>query len=173
MTRPVQLFGRTDKAGTALMVMARIGETIAALCDHHHLKTAGMQVIVNGMLAGEEVDADRGARRTLHRKRFRPRNSLGGTSDALLFLRVVRGCLPHRIEPRESVDVGGRAAAATAEPKPSSGRRNFAPGEARESMHCIGCGLCSYVCPTRLPLMQRTLRLRGWVVGEEPPDADG
>jgi Na+-translocating ferredoxin:NAD+ oxidoreductase RnfC subunit len=37
---------------------------------------------------------------------------------------------------------------------------------AREALHCIGCGLCSYVCPTRLPLTQRTLRLRNWILAE-------
>ena len=41
--------------------------------------------------------------------------------------------------------------------------------EAREALHCVGCGLCSYVCPTRLPLTQQTLRLRTWVVGAEKP----
>jgi electron transport complex protein RnfC len=34
---------------------------------------------------------------------------------------------------------------------------------ARESLHCIGCGLCTYVCPTRLPLMAATLHLRSRV----------
>ena len=33
-------------------------------------------------------------------------------------------------------------------------------GDALESRNCIGCGLCSYVCPTRLPLATQIIRLR-------------
>ncbi len=39
--------------------------------------------------------------------------------------------------------------------------------DAHESLHCIGCGLCSFVCPTRLPLTAETLRLRLRVIAAD------
>jgi electron transport complex protein RnfC len=162
--RPVQLFTRGRKDGAAKLIMATLGETVASVCDRHGVSTAGMQVIVNGMLAGEEIDPAR-ARIETNTESISVRElplpeyptpcfSCGWCVDVC----------PTALNPvsllklAEEAQRGGGAEGAV-------GALELRSGEARESLHCIGCGLCSYVCPTRLPLTQRTLRLRGWVIG--------
>jgi electron transport complex protein RnfC len=162
--RPVQLFTRGQKDGAAKLIMATLGETVSSVCDRHGVSTAGMQVIVNGMLAGEEIDpalarietdTESISVRELPLPEYpTPCFSCGWCVDVC----------PTALNPvsllklAEEAQRGGGAEGAV-------GAAELRSGEARESLHCIGCGLCSYVCPTRLPLTQRTLRLRGWVIG--------
>jgi electron transport complex protein RnfC len=162
--RPVQLFTRAQKDGAAKMVMATITETVEALCARHGVSTAGMQVIVNGMLAGEEVDASLArietwtesvSVRDMPMAEFpTPCFSCGWCVDVCPTALNPVSLLKLADEAQRGGGVEGLI-----------GATELRSGEARESLHCIGCGLCSYVCPTRLPLTQRTLRLRGWVIG--------
>jgi Na+-translocating ferredoxin:NAD+ oxidoreductase RnfC subunit len=162
--RPVQLFARGERSGEAKLVMGSVGETVESLCARHGVATAGMQVIVNGMLAGEEVDPALARVETWTESvSVRPIPVAEFPTPCFSCGWCVDVC-PTGLNPvsllklAEEAQRGGGAETAV-------GGVGLRSGQARESIHCIGCGLCSYVCPTRLPLTQSTLRLRGWVLG--------
>jgi electron transport complex protein RnfC len=134
------------------------------------------QVILNGMLAGEEVDpalatitpwTDSIAVReppvceTPH-----PCIACGWCVDVCptslipIHLFELANKAQHFIATAPITPTGGGGLPTT--PDPLRAR------PAREALHCIGCGLCSYVCPTRLPLTHQTLRLRNWILAEPP-----
>ncbi len=172
--RPVQLF--LEEARAARLVMGRIGETIAEFCTRLELKPAAngwaaTQVIMNGMLAGVEVDPETARIETSTESiTLRQRVSAEAPSACLACGWCVDVCptgltpvrlmelaqaLPDEMDPAQAPHDGKSEAAKKLR------RRN-----ARESLHCIGCGLCSYVCPTRLPLAHETVRLRLRVLAE-------
>jgi Na+-translocating ferredoxin:NAD+ oxidoreductase RnfC subunit len=176
--RPVQLFTRGERDGAAKLVMATVGETIASVCDRHGVSTAGMQVIVNGMLAGEEIDPPMARVETSTESISVRELPLPEYPTPCFSCGWCVDVCPTALNPVSLLKLADEAQRGSGAEGPV-GAAELRSGEARESLHCIGCGLCSYVCPTRLPLTQRTLRLRGWVLGATaalggtPPDRPG
>ena len=147
--RPVQVFA--PESGPRL-VMGRLGEGLGDFCKRHGVgcEAGSMQVIVNGMLAGRQVDP-RAMRIEADTETVVLRAAVAPEPPApcLACGWCVDVC-PTGLNPVELMELGRRQGEAAL-------RRSRSAGEAR---HCIGCGLCSYVCPTRLPLMEETVRLR-------------
>jgi electron transport complex protein RnfC len=177
--RPVQLF--FDRASAppngnagAMLVAAKIGQGVADLLHQYHVPTAARQVIVNGMLSGEEVDAGSAAvtawteavavREPPVYESAHPCIGCGWCVDVCptslvpITLMDLANKAQHFIATAPLTTTGGGGLPTTPDPLRTKA--------AREALHCIGCGLCSYVCPTRLPLTQRTLRLRNWILAE-------
>jgi electron transport complex protein RnfC len=176
--RPVQLF--VEGAADARLVMGRPGETVAAFCERYGVDTAvpppsppngGMpggrrQVIVNGMLAGEEVDPAGAVIETWTESvAVRPAAAPEPAAACIACGWCVDVC-PTALTPVRLLELGRRIPTGVEVAHGATAKRGGAvvallkSREARESLHCIGCGLCSYVCPTRLPLTQETVRLR-------------
>jgi electron transport complex protein RnfC len=166
--RPVQLFAPgCGENPSPRVVMGLIGETVTDFCARFGVQftppspqppAADFQVIVNGMMAGSEVNpAIARIRADTESVAVRPRPALEQVTPCFSCGWCVDVC-PTGLNPVNLLDLAERAS----DPKAGELRSM----EARESLNCIGCGLCSYVCPTRLPLTEETLRLRGLVVGE-------
>lgn len=154
--RPVQLFVRSDKRDVApRVVMGRLGETLEVFLERYGLHSQGRQVIINGMLAGEEADpstttiaAD--TESVALRARPEPENPTACIACGW--------CLDHcptALNPIGLYELSRTTDAGTLQ-RASPARLTTA----RESLHCLACGLCSYVCPTRLPLTQGILELQ-------------
>ena len=164
--RPVQVFAPSRAHPDPRLVLVEIGESMSLLCERLRIPLLNRQVIVNGLLAGEEVDPVHfrvgpdtesiTVREKPVAERPSPCFACGWCVDVC----------PTALNPVNLLDlaewaqnaVGGADAPVKA---------LLHSREARESLHCVGCGLCSYVCPTRLPLTQQTLRLRNWIVSME------
>lgn len=165
--RPVQVFAPSRAHPDPRLVLAEIGESLSLLCERLRIPLLNRQVIVNGLLSGEEVDP-------VH-FRVGPDTESITVRDKLIAERpspcfacgwCVDVC-PTSLNPVNLLDLAERAQnAAGGTDTPAIGAL-LHTREAKESLHCVGCGLCSYVCPTRLPLTQQTLRLRNWVVSAE------
>jgi electron transport complex protein RnfC len=167
--RPVQLFiqNRSNNSSSARLVMGRIGETVADFCRRFSVDLLNQQVILNGMLAGQDVDPDTARILTSTESvAIRPTVATELPSACLACGWCVDVC-PTGLTPLRLMELAQRVPVGADVVRPSnetSGTAEAVPllrsRAARESLHCIGCGLCSYVCPTRLPLTQETLRLR-------------
>jgi len=160
---------------------ALLGETIAQFCKRHKVDVTGMQVIRNGMMAGEIVDPHSACISAATESiTLREPVDVENPSACLACGWCVDVC-PTGLTPvrlmqlSEKIPTGvdiahGHLPASTprANAGPNAVKSLLTSREARESLHCISCGLCSYVCPTRLPLMSETLRLRERVVAARP-----
>jgi electron transport complex protein RnfC len=160
---------------------AALGETIAQFCKRHKIDIEGMQVIRNGMMAGEAVDPHATCISAATESiTLRQPVEIENPSACLACGWCVDVCPTSLIPVRlmvlsEKIPTGVEIAHGqlpAAAPRTNAGPNAVASlltsREARESLHCIACGLCSYVCPTRLPLMSETLRLRERVVAARP-----
>ena len=169
--RPVQFFEQ-GSAGPRL-VMGRIGESLLEFCRRNRaespliLGNAGRppQVIFNGMLAGEWVDAA-SARISgmVEALSIRPCADIEFPTPCIACGWCVDVC-PSGLTPVHLLELSQRAGAGRgADAIPSPG---FMPRAqmAEEARHCIACGLCTYVCPSRLPLTEQIVRLRERVAG--------
>ncbi len=180
--RPVQLFfdrasapPNTKGPPTPLLVLAKLGAPVVELLNQYHIRTAQRQIIANGMLAGEEVavEGDSGAVVTAWTDSLAVREPPVNESPypCIACGWCVDVC-PTSLIPIHLMELADRAQRfVAAAPLTPGGGLPTSPDPlgaraAREALHCLGCGLCSYVCPTRLPLTQKTLRLRAWVVAE-------
>ena len=167
--RPVQVFAPTRERPEPRVALVEIGEAATMLCERMRIPLLRRQVIVNGLLAGEEVDP-------VH---FR----IQADTDSITVREVpapetpspcfacgwcVDVC-PTALNPVNLLDLAEHAQHAAGGTESSAIAALLRSHEAREALNCVGCGLCSYVCPTRLPLTQQTLRLRTWVVDAEKP----
>ncbi len=150
--------------------MGVIGETVAAFCARFNIATENMQVIANGMMAGEEMDP------AIARIQSDTESILIRERPALELPTPCFSCgwcldvCPTGLNPVNLLDLAERAQGGIETAARSADLRSW---DARESLHCIGCGLCSYVCPTRLPLTQQALRLRSWVAASASNDTLG
>ena len=156
--RPVQLFAPMCQEHPApRLVMANIGESVADFCARlrvHSSPTAVLQIIVNGMLAGQEVDPATAQIQTdTESIAIRPRPALEQSTPCFSCGWCVDVC-PTGLNPVNLLDLAEHAS------NPATPPNEPLSADAHESLHCVGCGLCSYVCPTRLPLTEATLRLR-------------
>jgi electron transport complex protein RnfC len=162
--RPVQLFAPLCKEKPApRLVMATIGESMTDFCErfgvHSSLTSpaAELQIIVNGMMAGREVDpATARIRADTESISIRPRPAIEQATPCFSCGWCLDVC-PTELNPVNLLDLAERASS------PDAASAELRSADARESLHCIGCGLCSYVCPTRLPLTEQTLYLRARV----------
>jgi electron transport complex protein RnfC len=178
--RPVQLFfdrasAPPGAAAGALLVVARIGTPIADLLHQYHIRTADRQIILNGMLAGEELEPNAAITPRTEALAVRELPVYEPAHPCIACGWCVDVC-PTSLVPINLFDLAGKAqhfiASAPLTPAGGGGLPTtpdpLRTRAAREALHCIGCGLCSYVCPTRLPLTQKTLRLRQWILAEPP-----
>jgi Na+-translocating ferredoxin:NAD+ oxidoreductase subunit C len=165
--RPVQLFAPMCKEHPApRLVMANIGESVADFCARvgvHSSPTAELQIIVNGMMAGQEVDPATARIQTdTESIAIRPRPALEQSTPCFSCGWCLDVC-PTGLNPVNLLDLAERAS------NPTAPANELPAADVRESLHCIGCGLCSYVCPTRLPLTEAALQLRGRVASALEP----
>jgi electron transport complex protein RnfC len=140
--RPVQIF---TESSPPKLILAKIGEPVSAHLGDMNLD--GTQVIRNGMLLGEEIHPAAtnitwsteiiSARKLPQPERSTPCIACGWCVD-----HCPTALSPIALYQQSLAPVGSRT------------------GDALESRHCIGCSLCSYVCPTRLPLATQIIRLR-------------
>jgi Na+-translocating ferredoxin:NAD+ oxidoreductase subunit C len=159
--RPVQLI--TQHGHAPRLVMGRLGETVAAFCKRYEQEVSQQQVILNGMLTGQEVDA--GVARIAadtEAVAVREPAEVERPTACLSCGWCVDVC-PTALTPVHLMQLAQKVPPG-ATPKPALLRSTMV----RESLHCIACGLCTYVCPTRLPLMEETLRLRNLVLATVP-----
>jgi len=172
--RPVQVY--MQESPVPRLVMGRLGEPLADFCGRHHVpgNLKALQVIVNGMLTGRQ--ADPGSTRidgltesiTLREPAEIEKPaaclSCGWCVDVCptgltpVHLMQLAQRLPVRIPPRGTGPAPAHVPAIPGGIPPEA--RTLRSKTVREARHCIACGLCSYVCPTRLPLMELTLVLR-------------
>ncbi|MCL2645847.1 MAG: 4Fe-4S dicluster domain-containing protein [Phycisphaerales bacterium] len=120
---------------------------------------AAKQVILNGMLAGQQIDPLQ-TTITSATESISIRDLPAAEISAPCF--ACGWCVdvcPTELNPVTLFEIARQTQQASSEPHTP---------QAREAIHCIGCGLCSYVCPTRLPLTQETLRLRNLVQQSTP-----
>ena len=142
--RPVQIF---EDCKSPRLVLARVGMKVDELLIREKVEIAGQQVIRNGMLLGEEIDAGQTVidwRTEMLAVRGQPILELSNPCISCGW--CVDHC-PTALAPVRLYEQSLMAA-------------NHRRGESLEARHCIGCGLCSYVCPTRLPLAAQVVRLR-------------
>ena len=145
LERPVELFAMGQ---TPCVVKATLGVPLADLLTRHGFEIRGKQCIVNGMLAGVEMD---------------PQCAAVEPATALIALRD----FPMMEKPSECFQCGWCVDHCPTGLNPRSlsllamAKGGTSAREAAEALSCVGCGLCSYVCPTRLPLAQDVLGLRG------------
>ncbi|MGN6368889.1 MAG: 4Fe-4S dicluster domain-containing protein [Phycisphaerae bacterium] len=161
--RPVQVYAPTRERPEPRITLVEIGEAATMLCERMRIPLLHRQVIVNGLLAGEEVDP-------VH-FRIQP-DTDAITVREVPALETASPCFacgwcvdvcPTALNPVNLLDLAEHAQQAAGGTESAAIAGLLRSHEARESLHCVGCGLCSYVCPTRLPLTQQTLRLRTWV----------
>jgi Na+-translocating ferredoxin:NAD+ oxidoreductase RnfC subunit len=166
--RPVQVFMQGDPAGGggARLLTGRVGETLAAFATRYQLELAGRQIILNGMLAGAAGTADFVITGGTESISLRPVVPPETPSPCISCGWCVDVC-PTALTPVRLMELNGRVPSGIEMAHGTGGPAGGAVGatllrtsQARESLHCIGCGLCSYVCPTRLPLTEETLALR-------------
>ncbi len=164
--RPVQLFVREEShKREPRIVMAEIGETVAALLERHTIAWASRQVIVNGMLAGRHVDAATtpiAADTESIAVRQQPAEETASPCIACGW------CLDHcptGLNPVGLYELSRKASGRDTDQRVPLGLQT----SSRESLFCVGCGLCSYVCPTRLPLMPQILQLQTLVARTQEP----
>jgi electron transport complex protein RnfC len=157
--RPVQLFATEHESPR--LVLGRIGEPLAEFCQRHKVSPEGMQVIVNGMLSGREVDPQ-AARIDSQTESvtLRSRPDIEPPAPCIACGWCVDVC-PTDLQPISLLQLAQRLSTREPDgPPPAVDQKLAGSPSAREARHCVGCGLCSYVCPTRLPLMRETLRLK-------------
>ncbi len=142
--RPVQIFS----ADTApKLVLASIGMPIDTLLERANLKFSDQQCIHNGMLTGQEII---------------PAHNVVQEDTEIISLRP----FPATENPTPCIEGGWCVDHCPTALNPAklyhltTGLAALSTSEIREAQHCIDCGLCSYVCPTRLPLTQRIVELR-------------
>ncbi|MEI8198115.1 MAG: 4Fe-4S binding protein, partial [Phycisphaerae bacterium] len=145
LERPLEIFAMGQ---TPRLIKATLGTPLSDLLSRYGLDARGKQCIVNGMLAGVEMNPQRAAVESATAIiSLRDFPSLEKPSECFQCGWCVDHC-PTGLNPRRlsllAVAKGGSSSS-----------------EAAEALNCIGCGLCSYVCPTRLPLTQEVLGLRG------------
>jgi electron transport complex protein RnfC len=191
--RPIQVFLQQDRdAGpSARVLMGRIGETIAEFCGRFSLHLKDRQVIANGMLAGMQVDPaaariDAATESLSFREPAAPEHptaclACGWCGDVCptalqpMHLLELAQRIPTGLEMAQGLRGNASATAGGTAPPATAGAgdavRLLRTREAAETAHCIGCGLCSYVCPARLPLTQEIVRLRLRVLSatDRPP----
>jgi electron transport complex protein RnfC len=161
--RPVQIFSEEDApasaAGSARLVMARLGESLAALCERYHISLAGdREIIVNGMLAGRPAHPTDCIDAATESLAIRTTAAPDPISACITCGWCVDVC-PTGLTPVRLTELTARLSS----PQHAPSDRDLSmlrSREARESLNCIGCGLCSYVCPARLSLTAATLQLR-------------
>ncbi|HEY4329456.1 MAG TPA: 4Fe-4S dicluster domain-containing protein [Phycisphaerae bacterium] len=169
--RPLQIFMQADSKEAASpsssepqeprLVMGRIGERMTEFCKRHRVDFQNKQVILNGMLTGREVDPE--ATRidaTTESIAFREPAPAEKATACLACGWCVDVC-PTGLTPVHLMQLSQNLDAVPE--KSTEVPAILRSTAARESLHCIGCGLCTYVCPTRLPLMAATLHLRSRV----------
>lgn len=147
LTRPIELFvaGQSPQ-----LVEAPLGLPISDLLRALNVSYSGRQCIVNGMLAGVEVD---------------PESAVVQGTTAAISIRNV----PELEKPAPCFACGWCVDHCPTALNPlqlyrlALSRDGAKTADAEEALNCISCGLCSYVCPTRLPLTQEVVGLRGAV----------
>jgi len=165
VSRPVEVFCTDQQARVVVAPLGMALEDLLKQCDAE-AKGMNRQTIVNGMLAGMEVDAGRSVvEMETASVSVRARPMAEESSGCIQCGWCVDHC-PTGLTPVRLHDL-------------ARSERGAASDEAGEALHCISCGLCSYVCPTRLPLMAEVVRLGGLVraqrgiPGTAPADAAG
>ncbi len=139
--RPVQVFRLHALPALGL---AEIGVPLAAFLSECNAPCEGQQCIVNGMLTGRKVDP-KVAGVTLDTQSIALRPA---PVEEISYPCIRCGwCVDH-------CPTGLNPAWLFAQAP-----RNTAESRAQAS-HCVSCGLCSYVCPSRLPLTAAIVRLR-------------
>jgi Na+-translocating ferredoxin:NAD+ oxidoreductase subunit C len=146
------------------LVMGRLGETISRFCQRYQIDVARRQVIINGMLSGQEVDPTV-ARIASDTEAVAVREPVEiERSSACVACGWCVDVCPAELTPVHLMQWAQKAS------EKAAGPALLRSAAVREALHCIGCGLCSYVCPTRLPLMQEILRLQEQVAAAERPE---
>ena len=167
-SRPVQLFTQympPAPPAPPRLVIARVGESIADFAGRFNVTIAGKEIILNGMLAGRVVTPDSPITIDTDSISIREPTDPELSSPCIACGWCVDVC-PTALNPVQLMQIAEKIAPSIgiSASAPQAAARIPLPLLARESLHCIACGLCSYVCPTRLPLMQETLRLRAHVL---------
>jgi electron transport complex protein RnfC len=171
--------GAGREGAGARLLMAHVGETVAACCARYHVEPGRRQVLINGMLAGVEGTADSVIDAATESISLREPVEAETPSACLSCGWCVDVC-PTALTPVRLMELNGRVPSGI-ETGPGAAMPVLAGGDgrvlrltqARESLHCIGCGLCSYVCPTRLPLTQEIVALRTRVAAAAPGKSRG
>jgi ferredoxin len=162
--RPVQLFLQEPGKSAARLIMATIGETVAHLCARYHIDLSQKQIILDGMLSGSAATPDTLIRTHTESISLRPAGPPESSTPCITCGWCVDVC-PTALTPVRLMQLNERIPSGVEMAQGGITSGGSAAGllrtsQARESLHCIACGLCSYVCPTRLPLMRETLALR-------------
>jgi len=181
--RPIQVFVQescADGSPCARLLVGRIGEAIGEFAKRYHVALDDREIILNGMLAGTLATPEAKIEGHTESISVRVPAAPEKATPCLACGWCVDVC-PTALVPVRLLELNDRipsGLAAILAPAPVIPPTGMPPGPvtnllksstAREALHCIGCGLCSYVCPTRLPLAQETLALRLRVLNATGP----
>lgn len=142
--RPLEVFTHNSQPS---VIAAPVGQSLAKILTDAGIGYDGRQCIINGMMAGEQVDPAAAVMEPwIQMISVRPRPAVEPAVDCIRCGWCVKVC-PSGLNP-----VGLMAQVRIMECMPAA--------PSHEAAACIECGLCSYVCPSRLPLAATIRRMK-------------
>ncbi len=148
--RPIEIFAADQEPRISIV---ELGITTGQLLKDQRINVDAEQIIRNGMMSGEEISVDTQIAATTESLSVRSRPAVENPNPCIECGWCVDHC-PTDLNPLHLYEL-------------EQDSLHMALSECSEAAYCIGCGLCSYVCPTRLPLTQCTLNLRQAVLHEK------